>query len=85
MSRIENSIISLEESAMLVLTRKMNESITIAGGIEVVIVAVHGNRVRLGFRAPADVAIQRTERVTGEDDRLHPCLENLKPAAMNSR
>ena len=49
---------------MLVLTRKMNESIIIDGGIEVMVVAVHGNKVRLGFRAPADVAIQRTERVT---------------------
>ena len=62
---------------MLVLTRKINESIIIDGGIEVMVVAVHGNKVRLGFRAPADVAIQRTERVTGDDARhgVHPCVD----------
>ena len=63
---------------MLVLTRKLNESITIDGGIEVMVVAVHGNKVRLGFRAPADVAIQRTERATGEDRRhgIRPFVNN---------
>lgn len=50
---------------MLVLTRKTNESIFIAGGIEVMVVQVRGNRVRLGFRAPSDVSIQRKERVAG--------------------
>jgi carbon storage regulator len=49
---------------MLVLTRKTNESIYIDGSIEVMVVAVRGNRVRLGFRAPADVTIQRKERAT---------------------
>ena len=49
---------------MLVLTRKLNETVVIDGGIEIMVVAVHGNKVRLGFRAPADVAIQRTEIVT---------------------
>jgi carbon storage regulator CsrA len=49
---------------MLVLTRKTNESIFIDGEIEVMVVAVRGNRVRLGFRAPAEVTIQRKERAT---------------------
>lgn len=48
---------------MLVLTRKTNESICIGPGIEVMVVAVRGNRVRLGFRAPSDVSIQRKERL----------------------
>jgi carbon storage regulator len=47
---------------MLVLTRKTNESVVIAGGIEVMVVQVRGNRVRLGFRAPANISIQRRER-----------------------
>lgn len=47
---------------MLVLTRKINESICIDGGIEVMVVAIRGNKVRLGFRAPAEVSIQRKER-----------------------
>ena len=48
---------------MLVLTRKTNESICIEGGIEVMVVQVRGNRVRLGFRAPAEISIQRKERM----------------------
>ncbi len=48
---------------MLVLTRKTNESICISGGIEVFVVRVTGNKVRLGFRAPSDVLIQRKECV----------------------
>ena len=52
-----------EEIAMLVLTRKTNESICIEGGIEVMVVQVRGNRVRLGFRAPAEISIQRKERM----------------------
>ncbi len=52
---------------MLVLTRKTNESICIGPGIEVMVVAVRGNRVRLGFRAPSDVSIQRKERLNRAD------------------
>jgi carbon storage regulator len=53
---------------MLVLTRKTNESIIIDGGIEVMVVQVRGNRVRLGFRAPSNVSIQRRERLPLSDD-----------------
>jgi carbon storage regulator len=50
---------------MLVLSRKLNESVRIADDIEVVIVEVRGKRVRLGFRAPASVSIQRMESKAG--------------------
>ena len=46
---------------MLVLTRKANEAIYIGDGIEVVVLEAHGSRVRLGFRAPANVSIRRPE------------------------
>lgn len=49
---------------MLVLTRKMNQSVIIDGGIEIMVVGVSGNKVRLGFRAPADVVIKRQECAT---------------------
>ena len=67
---------------MLVLTRKLNESVIIDGGIEIMVVAVRGNKVRLGFRAPDDVLIQRSERATDEEHRhrLHPCVEFSTPA-----
>jgi carbon storage regulator len=46
---------------MLVLTRKVNQSIVIGNGIEVVVLEVRGEQVRLGIKAPRDVAVHRKE------------------------
>lgn len=46
---------------MLVLTRRVGEEVQIADNIRVTVVAVRGNQVRLGFTAPPDVAVARTE------------------------
>jgi carbon storage regulator len=46
---------------MLVLSRKKNESIVIAGDIVITIVEVRGDKVRLGIEAPKDVPVHRQE------------------------
>ena len=46
---------------MLVLTRKKDEMIHIGDGIRVTVISVRGDRVRLGFEAPPEVRILRTE------------------------
>lgn len=46
---------------MLVLTRKVNESITIHNNITVSILEIKGNQIRLGIKAPDDVTVYRTE------------------------
>ena len=46
---------------MLVLTRKINESIVINDDVSVLVVEVRGDRVRLGIKAPKDVAVHRKE------------------------
>ena len=46
---------------MLVLTRKSNQSIMIGDDVEVTVLSVMGEKVRIGIRAPADVAVYRTE------------------------
>jgi len=46
---------------MLVLARKENEKIRIGDDIEIVVVRVRGNRVRLGITAPRSVRIDRQE------------------------
>ncbi|MEQ8350036.1 MAG: carbon storage regulator CsrA [Leptospiraceae bacterium] len=46
---------------MLVLARKINESIMIGDDIEIVVVDIKGDQVKLGIRAPKNVAIHRTE------------------------
>ncbi len=46
---------------MLVLTRKVNQSIVIGTDIEVVVLEVRGEQVRLGIKAPRSVAVHRQE------------------------
>jgi|HigsolmetaAR202D_1030399.scaffolds.fasta_scaffold00037_57 carbon storage regulator len=46
---------------MLILTRRLGESIQIGERIEVTILEVRGNQVRIGISAPADVVILRAE------------------------
>lgn len=46
---------------MLVLTRKLGERVQIGPDISLVVVAVHGTAVRLGFEAPVDVPVLREE------------------------
>ena len=45
---------------MLVLTRKLNQSIMV-GEIEVTVVEVHGDSIRLGIQAPHGVVVDRKE------------------------
>ena len=46
---------------MLTLTRSVGETIRIGDDIEVHVVEVRGGTVRLGFKAPREVAIHREE------------------------
>ena len=46
---------------MLVLTRKVKQSIMIGDDVEVTVLRVHGEKVRLGIQAPSDVPVHRTE------------------------
>lgn len=46
---------------MLVLTRKVGQSIVIGDDIEVVVLEVRGEQVRVGIRAPKNVAVHRKE------------------------
>jgi carbon storage regulator len=58
---------------MLVLTRKVGQSIVIGDEIEVVVLEVRGEQVRIGIRAPKTVAVHRKEvyeqiQVEGQPD-----------------
>ncbi|MCM8827072.1 MAG: carbon storage regulator CsrA [Candidatus Omnitrophica bacterium] len=46
---------------MLVLTRRLDESIIIGDNIEIKVLEVSGEQVRLGIIAPKDVSIYRKE------------------------
>jgi carbon storage regulator len=58
------------ESGVLVLTRKSNQSIMIGDDIEISVLAVMGERVRIGIDAPRSVPVFRREvYVEIQDDR----------------
>jgi len=46
---------------MLVLSRAKNETIMIGDNIQIVVVDVKGDRVRLGINAPREIAVYRKE------------------------
>ncbi|MGB9183257.1 MAG: carbon storage regulator CsrA [Solirubrobacteraceae bacterium] len=46
---------------MLVLTRKSNQSIMIGDEIEISVLAIMGEKVRIGIQAPRDVPVFRKE------------------------
>jgi carbon storage regulator len=60
---------------MLVLTRKVGEQIVIDSAICITIVAIRGDRVRLGISAPRETVIDRREvheRRIGRRDAIEP-------------
>ncbi len=46
---------------MLALTRKVNEVICIGDNIEVMVISVKGNKVKLGIKTPSFVSVDRKE------------------------
>lgn len=46
---------------MLVLSRRKDERVVIGDNVVVTVIEIRGDRVRLGFEAPAEVVINREE------------------------
>lgn len=53
---------------MLVLSRKTDEEVIIGDEIRVTVLAIQGNKVRLGFTAPPHISIQRKELLERDPD-----------------
>jgi carbon storage regulator len=71
---------------MLVLTRKSNQSIMIGDEIEVSVLSIMGEKVRIGIEAPRSVPVFRKEvyveiqqdRDEGSREEVAEALERLK-------
>ncbi len=46
---------------MLILTRRPGETINIGGNMEVTVLGIKGNQVRIGVDAPKDIPVHRKE------------------------
>ena len=56
---------------MLILTRRVGETLVIGDDVQVTVLGVKGNQVRLGINAPKDVSVHREEiyeRIQQEKD-----------------
>ena len=68
---------------MLVLTRKLGESIAIDDHIKIVVVQIKGKQVRLGIKAPKETKIHREEVYQAIQDQNKEASE-ASPASLDS-
>ena len=57
---------------MLILTRRVGETVMIGNEVTVTVLGVKGNQVRIGVNAPKDVSVHREEiyeRIKREEDQ----------------
>ena len=67
---------------MLVLTRKLNQSIMI-GEIEVTVVEIRGDSIRLGVNAPRDVVVHRKEVYLQVQQQNKAAAQSEEPPSLN--
>jgi carbon storage regulator len=69
---------------MLILTRRVGETVMIGSEITVTVLGVKGNQVRIGVNAPKDVAVHREEiyeRIKREGDAEPRVVETAAKVA----
>ncbi len=68
---------------MLILTRRVGESVMIGEEVTITVLRVKGNQVRLGVNAPRSVSVQREEifeRIKSEGSEAEPEAVHMKGA-----
>ena len=73
---------------MLILTRRVGETVMIGDEVTVTVLGVKGNQVRIGVNAPKTVAVHREEifeRIKREQDGDAPVAAGSSTAASGSK
>lgn len=60
--------IETKGDSMLILTRKVGESLVIGDDVSIIVLGVKGNQVRIGIDAPKSVSVHREEIYTKIQD-----------------
>ena len=66
---------------MLILTRRVGETLVIGDDVTITVLGVRGNQVRVGVNAPKDVGVHREEiyqRIQDEKTNENSCENNQK-------
>ncbi len=67
---------------MLILQRKVGQSLKIGENITVSVVSVDGGRVRLSIEAPSEISIMRSELLETKKANQEAVLENVSADAL---
>lgn len=69
---------------MLALTRKKGESIMVGNEVELIVLGVQGDQVKLGFVAPKNVTIHRKEIYEQIQEENREASSNINIAALKN-
>jgi carbon storage regulator len=78
---------------MLILTRRVGESLMIGDQVNVTVLGIKGNQVRLGVHAPKDIAVHREEiyqriqreQTQGEESPDEPSADENEGGSMTRK
>jgi len=68
---------------LLILTRKLGESIAIGDDIKVSVLGIHGRQVRIGIEAPLDVIVHREEIYLKVQEENRNASKSIKDDLVN--